>query len=208
MIMAPVGPLTLFHDGFRPTSRCCRLQALCRSASSNCSSQTASAHATMGSTLHVCVGSHSCIARRQVRERPACLPGKHLPTVVLKAFSLVGGMPMHLTPCRPLGMSPRLGDLTRNRTVFLVDLDLGHPLPDFGQNRILRPAPPHGSSSKSVDAQDASVRDDPPHAERLRRRIQCSPTRTADLPSTPSSSFDTRKSNPFPASQPTSSAPP
>ena len=58
IMMAPVGPLTLL-----------RLKALCRAASSSCSSQTASAHATMGSTLHVCVGSHSCIASRQAGER-------------------------------------------------------------------------------------------------------------------------------------------
>ena len=44
---------------------------------------------------------------------PACLPGKHLPIVVLKAFSLVGGIPMHRTPCKPLGMSPALA-------IFLV----------------------------------------------------------------------------------------
>ena len=79
-----------------------------------CSSHTNSAHATMGSTLHVCIGWHSCVSSRQVRERPACLPGKHLPTVVLKAFSLVGGMPMHLTPCRPLGMGPALAILLVN----------------------------------------------------------------------------------------------
>ena len=122
MMMAPVGPATLFHDGFRPTSLCCRLQALCRSTSSSCSSQIASAHATMGSTLHVCVGSHSCIASRQVRERPA--------------FSLVGGMPMHLTPCKALGMSPALAILLVIAP-YIRELNLGHPLPDFGQPRII-----------------------------------------------------------------------
>ena len=58
MMMAPVGPLTLLHDGFRPTERCCRLHATRRSASSSCSSHTASAHATIGSILHGCIGSH------------------------------------------------------------------------------------------------------------------------------------------------------
>ena len=53
MMMAPVGPQTLLNNGLEPTNRCCRLHALCSSASSSCSSQTASAHATMGSTLHV-----------------------------------------------------------------------------------------------------------------------------------------------------------
>ena len=32
MLMAPVRPLTLLHNGIRPTSRCCRLHALCSSA--------------------------------------------------------------------------------------------------------------------------------------------------------------------------------
>ena len=69
-------------------------------------------------------------------------------------------------------MSPRLGDLTCDRTVLLVELNLGHPLLDFGQPYVLRSALPRRPGSISVNAQDASVRDDP-HAERLRRGSQC-----------------------------------
>ena len=39
--------------------------------------------------------------------------------MVLKAFSLVGGMPMHLTPCKPLGMSPALAILLVTEPYFL-----------------------------------------------------------------------------------------
>ena len=52
-------------------------------------------------------------------DRPACLPRMHLPTVVLKAFSLVGGMPMHLTPCKPLGKSTALAILLVTAPHFL-----------------------------------------------------------------------------------------
>ena len=66
---------------------------------------------------------------------------------------------------------PQIGDLARDRTVFFVELDLGHPLPDFGQPPMLRSALPRRPCSVRVETQGARVRDNP-NAERLRRRGQ------------------------------------
>ena len=54
---------------------------------------------------------------------------------------------------------PCFGDLTCHRPVFLVELNLGHPLLDFGQPRVLRSALPRSPRLIGVNAQDASVRD-------------------------------------------------
>ena len=51
------------------------------------------------------------------------------------------------------------------RPILPVELDLGHPLLEFGQPPILRSALPDRPCSVRVDAQDARVRDDP-HAFR------------------------------------------
>ena len=62
---------------------------------------------------------------------------------------------------QPARHETRLGYLARDRPKLLVELDLEHPLLDFGQPPILRSALPRRPCSVRVDAQDARVRDDP-----------------------------------------------
>ena len=101
---------------------------------------------------------------------------------------------------------PRFGDLARDRTVLLVELNRGHYLLDFGQPSVLCSALPRCPRSVRINAQDARVRDNlMPGAlvdEVSAALSEAFETRTTDLPSTPSSSFDTWKSSPF-SSQPT-----
>ena len=98
-----------------------------------------------------------------------------------------------------------LGDLASDRPVFLAELNLGHFLLDFGQPPILRSALPRRPQSVRVDAQDACVRDLMPSAFIGEANAALSApfeTKITDLPSIPSSSFDTWKPDPL-ASQPT-----
>ena len=125
--MAPVGPLTLLHNGFRPTKCCCRLHALCSSASSSCS-----AHATMGSTLHVEIGSHSCTASRHVLAWQAQPYRSPKGCYSCWRYSLAS----HIV--QPARHETRLGNFARDRSILPVQLDLGHHLLDSGQPSVLR----------------------------------------------------------------------
>ena len=92
----------------------------------------------ISSTTYMCIGSHSCVASCQVRERPACLPGKLRPLPE-------GFQPRRRHAHAPHAVQaarhePRLGDLARDCAVLLVELNLGHPLLDLGQPCVLRSA--------------------------------------------------------------------
>ena len=134
----------------------------------------------------------------------SCLSGKHLPTVVLRAS--VSGMPMHFTPCRPLGMSTAVAILLVTAPILLAEVNLGHPLLDFGQPSVLRSAlfaalAPYASTPRTRACETTLM----PSAfvdEFNAALSEAFDTRTTDLPSTPSSSFDTWKSSPL-SSQPT-----
>ena len=161
--MAPVGPLTLLHNGFRPTSRRYGHQALCSSASSSClcpcHTEFDSARANRVALVHP----------EPPRERPPGVLAWQAPS----NRSPEGFQSRRRHAHRPYAVQtalrePRFGDLARDRPLRPIELDFGHPLLDFGLPSVLRSALRRRPCSVRIGAQDARMQDHP-HAERLRR---------------------------------------
>ena len=148
--MAPVGPLTLLHNGSRHTNRCCRLHALCNSASSSCSSHTASAPPQW---------ARLCTCESGRTRAPRAATGANALRACLAGIAWRHAHASHAV--QPARHETRLGNLARDHPILPAELDFGHPLCDFGQPSVLHLALSRCSFPVSVDAQDACVRDVP-----------------------------------------------